>query len=65
MCSTFVANYFIKSVTSTERTISGSALYRRDSVFREVNFKGFYDEGVNVLHFSKHSMIVLIGRYIV
>ena len=63
MCSIFVANCFIKHVTSTEGTISGTALYRNDNVFREISFKGYYDKVNNVLNFSKHSIVVLVGRY--
>nr|CAG8563076.1 6755_t:CDS:2 [Entrophospora candida] len=64
MCSIFVANCFIKHVTSTEGTISGTALYRNDNVFREISFKGYYDKANNVLNFSKHSIVVLVGRYV-
>ena len=63
MCSIFVVNCFIKHITSTKGTISGTALYR-NAVFREISFKKYYDKANNVLNFSKHSIVVLVGRYV-
>ena len=67
MSSLFISNCFIKTVTSTDNSISGTAIYRTAiGNFWELTFKGFFSDSKDnddIVNFNEKSLVVLIGRF--
>lgn len=68
MSSVFVSFCFIKSVSGSEKYLTGSALYRpndTDNEFNELIYKGYMEaQGSLVLPFEKGSIVLMVGRSI-
>ncbi|CAG8850633.1 30886_t:CDS:2, partial [Gigaspora margarita] len=68
MSSVFISFCFVKTVSASEKFLTGSALYRvskEDDEFREFTFKGFTATPETLIaDFEKNSIVLMIGRYV-
>ncbi|CAG8852677.1 32823_t:CDS:2, partial [Gigaspora margarita] len=68
MSSVFVSFCFVKTISASEKFLTGSALYHvnnEDDKFREFTFKGFTATPETlIVNFEKNSIVLMIGRYL-
>ena len=68
MSSIFVSFCFIKSVSGSERYLTGSALYKpndTENEFNELIYKGYTGGQESLVSpFEKGSIVLMIGRYV-
>ncbi|CAG8471451.1 15677_t:CDS:2 [Dentiscutata erythropus] len=68
MSSVFVSFCFVKTISASEKFLTGSALYRvnnENDKFREFTFKGFTATPETLIaDFEKNSIVLMIGHYV-
>jgi len=68
MSSVFVSLCFVKSVSGSQKCISGNAVYRvneSDNDFREIEFKGYNTSPESMVsELEKGSIALIVGRYV-
>ncbi|CAG8792168.1 8996_t:CDS:2 [Gigaspora margarita] len=68
MLSIFISFCFIKTITGSDKYVSGSALYRikdNKESFREIIYKGFTGSSETLIdNFENNSIVLMIGRYV-
>ncbi|RIB24707.1 hypothetical protein C2G38_626811 [Gigaspora rosea] len=68
MSSIFISFCFIKTVTGSDKYVSGSALYRikdNEESFREIIYKGFTRSSETLIDdFENNSIVLIIGQYV-